>query len=182
MRKTMMLRRGWLAVLAQLLPGIAVLMVAGCASQGRPLMPTPLLYQEEPGQSRLFSSTAPERQRTNVEFFYVTDRGIETDPESKLPYGEVRATSMAFGSASVEMLPGLTWPELTKQSTVSERTRDVLMELGPVKEVGRSPKEPYDLQKTNAGISHTPEVLRKHETAKAEFQKMLVDQIGLIII
>jgi esterase/lipase superfamily enzyme len=140
-------------------------------------MPTPLLYQEEPGQSRLFSSTAPERRRTNVELFYVTDRGIETDPQSKLPYGGTRATSMAFGTASVEMLPGLTWPELTKQSTVSERTRDVLLELGPVKEIGRFPKEPYDLRQTGPGISHTPEVLRKHETAKAEFQSMLLDQL-----
>lgn len=59
-------------------------LIAGCASQ-RPLMPTPSLYQKEPGASALFGATSPERQTTGVELLYITDRAPETNPESNQP-------------------------------------------------------------------------------------------------
>lgn len=49
---------------------LAVLIVAlaiGCASKGRPLMPTPSLYQDEPGKSALFLETSPERRRPGTD-------------------------------------------------------------------------------------------------------------------
>jgi esterase/lipase superfamily enzyme len=140
-------------------------------------MPTPSLYQSESGQSRLFESTVPDRRSTDVELFYVTDRAPETDLESGLPYGEARANSLTFGTASVEMIPGLTWPELAEQSTLPERKCDVFLELGTVRELGRFPEEPYEVQLTSAGIIHAPEALRQHEAAKVGFQNLLQNQL-----
>jgi hypothetical protein len=76
------------------------LVVAGCASKPRQLMPTPVIYQE-PSALRLFEQPRPERgTSTGVDLLYITDRGPETDPESTLPYGQTRARSIAFGFAT----------------------------------------------------------------------------------
>jgi len=106
-----------------------VALVAGCSSTGqpkaRPLMPTPVLYQQEPLVRALFADTAPERRTPGVELLYITDRTLETNPESNQPYGEGRSKSLTFGTAMVEMVPGLTWSDLEYQSRLPKRTRDI---------------------------------------------------------
>jgi len=87
---------------------LGIFLVTGCSSMGRPLMPTPTVYQQDPGASALFSETPPERQTTHVELLYITDRAPETDSDTALPYGEARSRALAFGAAQVEMLPALT--------------------------------------------------------------------------
>jgi hypothetical protein len=78
----------------------AALLIAGCVSKPRQLMPTPVLYQE-PSSAPVVAQ--PEEDRfgsTDVDLLYITDRGPETDPESTLPYGQTRSQSIAFGCGS----------------------------------------------------------------------------------
>ena len=157
---------------------LSVALLAGCATdKGRLLMPTPVLYQQEPGRSELFAKTVPERRTTGVELLFITDRTTETNPESTQPYGEGRSRSLAFGTATVEMVSGLTWADLEYQSRLPERTKDVALELGRVKEVGRFPEEPYDFDVTSAGAVRSPTALKEHRRAKSEFQGLLGGQL-----
>ncbi len=156
---------------------LSVALVAGCASKGRLLMPTPVLYQQEPGKSELFAETVLERRTPGVEVLFITDRATETNPESTQPYGEGRSSSLTFGTAMVEMVPGLTWSDLEYQSRLPARTREVNLELGRVKEAGRFPQEPYDFDVTNAGAVRSPTVLKEHRKTKVEFQDLLREQL-----
>jgi esterase/lipase superfamily enzyme len=63
------------------------LLVAGCASKPRQLMPTPVLYQAPSTLSVVEPSARATRRSTAVDLLYITDRAPETDPESTLPYG-----------------------------------------------------------------------------------------------
>ena len=78
----------------------AAVLLAGCATKPRQLMPTPALYQQ-PGGEALFEQTREAPGSTDVDLLFITDRGAETDPESALPYGQDRAKRIAFGSARV---------------------------------------------------------------------------------
>ena len=65
---------------------LSAALLAGCATdKGRLLMPTPVLYQQEPSRSELFAKTVPERRTTGVELLFITDRTTETNPESTQP-------------------------------------------------------------------------------------------------
>lgn len=162
-------------LLLSLVLGIAL--ITGCASKGRPLMPTPVLYQEEPGASSLFIETPAERRRPDVKLFYVTDRTPETNPESSQPYGEGRSPSLTFGTAVVEMVPDLTWEDLKYQSRLPDRSKDVNLNLGKVAERGRFPEEPYELEVTASGLFRSPAVVKQHRKAKAGFESLLRDQL-----
>ena len=156
---------------------LSIALVAGCASEGRLLMPTPALYQQEPGASTLFADTVPERRTPGVKLLFITDRATETNPESNQPYGEGRSVELIFGTAVVEMVPGLTWSDLEYQSRLSERTRAVNLELGRVTEAGRFPPEPYDFDVTTAGAVRSPAVLKEHRKVKSEFQELMREQL-----
>jgi esterase/lipase superfamily enzyme len=158
---------------------LGVALVTGCTSMGRPLMPTPAVYQQDPGASAIFSETPPERQTTAVELLYLTDRGLETDAESELPYGEARSRALALGTAQVEMVPALTWPELEHQSRLKDRTRKVDLALGPVEEIGRFPKESYGIEVTPAGLARSPAALAEHRDASASFEALLQDRLAV---
>ena len=75
------------------------------------------------------------------------------------------------------MVPGLTWADLEYQSRLPERTKDVALELGRVREVGRFPEEPYDFDVTSAGAVRSPTALKEHRRAKSEFQGLLGGQL-----
>ena len=153
-----------------------IALVAGCASEGRLLMPTPSLYQQEPGASTLFADTVPERRTPGVELLFITNRATETNPESTQPYGEGRSVELTFGTAVVDMVPGLTWSDLEYQSRLPERTKAVNLELGRVTEAGRFPPEPYDIEATAAGAVRSPAVLKEHRNAKTGFQDLMGEQ------
>ena len=140
-------------------------------------MPTPTIYQTEPGASALFADTHPEHQTPGVELLFITDRAPETNTESNLPYGEGRSRSLAFGTAMVEMVPNLSWADLTHQSRLSERSREVNLELGSVIEIGRFPREPYGIEITAEGMMRSPAVLEQHSQARSRFRALLSDQL-----
>ena len=159
------------------------LLVAGCASKPRQLMPTPVLYQ---APSTLAPSTLSvvepsartTRRSTAVDLLYITDRAPETDPESTLPYGQGRSKSIAFGSAWVEIGPNVSWDALEQESRLSERTRDLDLTLGRVTEVGRFPDEPYAIELRADGAYRSAEAMRQHEAAKQRFQEALQQRLA----
>jgi esterase/lipase superfamily enzyme len=147
-------------------------LLGGCASTTRPLMPTPALYHEPPVEA-LFGDIPRERRRPRIKLFFATDRLPEENRETKLPYGEKRARSLAFGNAVVEMAPTLTWPELERQSRLAKRSTEVNLEMGPIEELGRFPSEPYAMEVTPTGVRRAGHVVAEHKNSKADFQAEL---------
>jgi esterase/lipase superfamily enzyme len=159
---------------------VAVLLLAGCASSARQLMPTPILYQA-PGGQPLFDPAEVEQQRRNpdINLLFITDRARPTaaefaaqdEGERPLPYGQERARHIAFGSAEVRVMPALGWEALREQSRLAERTREVNLELGEVRELGAFPEEPYRLQRVDSRtILRDRTELAEHMSAKAGLQ------------
>lgn len=151
--------------------------ISGCTSKARPLMPTPAIYQTGTGGITLFAQTPRARRTAEVELLYLTDRAPETAPESDLPYGEKRSRALVFGSAVVKMVPNVTWPDLERQSRLGARTREINLELREVRERGRFPAEPYDLEETSDSVVRSPTVLAQHRLVKARFEAELREQL-----
>jgi esterase/lipase superfamily enzyme len=146
---------------------VALLLLAGCATPARQLMPTPALYRQ-PGGVPVFESTAVQRHSTDVDLLYVTDRGPETTADgTTIPYGQVRARQIRFGTARVRLTPAITWDALREQSQLGTRTREIDLELGAVKELGQFPNEPYQLHRlANGLIERDRDELARHDAAK----------------
>jgi esterase/lipase superfamily enzyme len=151
----------------------AAILVTGCASKPRQLMPTPVIYQEPSPIPAVVQAEEARTDSTDVDLLFITDRAPETNSESTLPYGETRSKSIAFGSARVRIGPGVTWDTLERESRLAERTRDLDLSLGDVTEIGRFPQEPYELDKRAAGIFRDATVMRQHESAKQTFRNEL---------
>jgi hypothetical protein len=63
------------------------LLLAGCATTDRALMPTPSVYQV-PGGRPAFDLAAATDQNPSLDLLYITDRAPETSAEGSLPYGD----------------------------------------------------------------------------------------------
>lgn len=153
----------------------SVALLAGCASEGRHLMPTPELYQTAGGPPVV---ELPDKARRapdpNLDLLYITDRAVEDNPESDLPYGEGRGDRIAFGSATVRLVPPIDWDELQRQSRLAERTREIDLELGEVRETGTFPHEPYGIERLPSGyVIRDAADLNQHERAERGFRKEL---------
>jgi len=143
------------------------LLLAGCASTGRELMPTPTLYRD-PGGQPVFNLRRDARPSPDVNLLYVTDRAPETVPESTLPYGQERARHIVYGTAEVRMVPPLDWETLREQSQRGERTHVINLELGGVHELGAFPAEPYKLTRSADGmLTRDRAELELHAAARA---------------
>ncbi len=159
---------------------LAVTLIGGCASTARELMPTPTLYQL-PGGQPVFdrAATTQQRQSTDLDLLFITDRAPPTSAELEarseeqgpLLYGQERAKRVAFGSARVRVVPGLDWEALREQSQLAERTREVNLELGQVRELGAFPQEPYRLRPTEDGkLLRDRDQLARHAEVKGRLQ------------
>lgn len=146
-----------------------LMVLGGCSTPPRTLMPTPLLYQDPAGPTP-FSQTVAGRRQPTVDLLYVTDRAPETNPESNLPYGEERGRRLVFGSAQVRMPADLDWPLLEAESRRVNREREIVLSLGEVTELGRFPQEPYRLQPAGARVSRADEVMAQHDAAKQQLR------------
>ncbi|MCP3867394.1 MAG: hypothetical protein GY703_04705 [Gammaproteobacteria bacterium] len=71
------------------------LLMAGCATGPRVMMPTPNVYLEP--EQDVYADLAVPLKSTEVPLFYITDRVPEQDDEGRLRYGYWRSNSMAFG-------------------------------------------------------------------------------------
>lgn len=166
-----------------LILGAAV--TSGCASTARELMPTPVVYQQ-PGGKPLFNPEVAAARQPDIDLLFITDRAPSTRAELEraeadgkpLPYGQERARRVAFGSARVRLVPGLTWQGLTEQSQLAERTRPVELELGEVEELGAYPDEPYKIMRGDDGklLRDRTELARHaaaNEALRAEIRRRL---------
>jgi esterase/lipase superfamily enzyme len=159
---------------------VALTLAAGCASQPRQLMPTPVVYQEPGGKPVLTLPAELRGTSTDVDLLYITDRGPETDPQSGLPYGQTRARRIEFGSARVAIGPAVTWPVLEMESQLARRTRDLDLSLGRVQRLGAFPDEPYALRTGRNGYRYRDDAtLAQHLAARqglqAEVERRLAD-------
>ena len=153
---------------------LVAVLVGGCATSGRQLMPTPTLYQL-PGGQPVFEQSQESRQGPDLDLLFITDRApqaaVEDQEQVPLPYGQERARRIAFGSAQVRVVPGLDWETLLEQSRLAERTREVNLELGQVQEIGVFPEEPYQISRGADGmVLRDREELARHAAAKAGLQ------------
>ena len=163
------------------LTGLALVLIGGCATTERQLMPTPTLYQYPGGQpvfDRAVEADQGPGQSPDLDLLFITDRAPPTPAELEaqgqneepLPYGQQRARRIAFGSARVRMLPAV-WTTVREQSQLSKRTREINLELGPVRELGAYPQEPYNMVKGPEGkVLRDRSELARHFQAKAELQ------------
>jgi esterase/lipase superfamily enzyme len=160
-------------------PLTVTVLLVGCASNVRLLMPTPAMYLASGGQP-VFDQAAVERLRPEVDLLYLTDRAPQTDPQSTLPYGQERDRAIAFGSAQVRIVPQLSGEALDTQSRLDVRTEEVALEMGPIRELGRFPQEPYEVTRSPTGeLFRAPDVLEAYDAAKqqlvAEIQRRLAE-------
>jgi len=162
--------------------GLAIVLIGGCATTERQLMPTPTLYQY-PGGQPVFDQAVEARQRPgqspDIDLLFITDRApptpaeleVQAEDEEPLPYGQQRARRIAFGSAQVRMVPALDWKTVREQSQLGNRTREINLELGTVRELGAYPQEPYNMVKGPEGkVLRDRSELARHFEAKAELQ------------
>ena len=180
MTKTERLRRtrvgGNRRALASIVAAAAIAL-GGCAGKVRELMPAPAIKGTLVGLAH--SSEVPEaRRRSDVDLLFITDRAPETAPDAELPYGQGRSRSLAFGSATVRLLPEMSWDELRQLSLSDPRTEQIAMELGSVRELGRYPEEPYRVRATGRGVERDSDVLGQHDRAEAEFQAEVQRRLG----
>jgi esterase/lipase superfamily enzyme len=157
-------------------PGVAVVtvlaafLIGGCATGARHLMPTPALYRL-PGGQQVLDLPQESWQSPDLDLLFITDRAPETAPGRTLPYGEERARHIAFGSAQVRVVPALDWETLREQSRLAERTREVNLELGDVRELGVFPEEPYQISSGADGmVLRDREELARHTAARGRLQ------------
>ena len=156
----------------------AVILIAGCASKPRQLMPTPLLYQAPGSISAVVKHEESRGSSTDVDLLYITNRARETEPESILPYGQNRSSSVAFGSARVQIGPDVSWDSLDRESRMAVRTRDLDLSLGEVREIGRFPAEPYNVEVREDGLYRSAADMRVHYEAKDMFQAELEKRLA----
>lgn len=145
-----------------------ILLFTGCATT-HSLMPTPTMYVGQQAKP-LFMNIPADSQKVPLDLLYVTDRTPGTEAAKTLPYSAERSHSMAFGAVTIEFGKGVDWNTLAAQSTLSARTVQLNLNLGPTTELGRFPPIAYGVEATPAGLIRVPTVLEVHEKAKAVLQ------------
>lgn len=140
-------------------------------------MPVPKIYTGDIPK-RLFTSANAEAPPTAVELLYITDRAPATEANGPLPYSSARSRSLAFGSVSVEIGEGFSWPVLVEESTQSKRALPLPLRLGTTAELGRFPPIPYDVEVTPEGVIRSPAVVDAHESATADLQAELARRVA----
>lgn len=148
---------------------VAVLGLSGCAGQVRELMPAPVPhYQAAP--IRTLDQVPASRRVPRVDLLYITDRAPLPPGDSRLPYGQSRSRSVAFGSAVVELRPDSDWPALAQRSLSVRRKPPIALDLGQVTELGRYPLEPYPVRRVGGLLERDPAALRAHREAEAQLR------------
>jgi len=156
-------RKSLVARLRSLSTMLAALVLAGCATT-YPMMPTPVLYTGARARA-LFTSAPDEVLAPPLDLLFFTDRAPAPGGDDPDPYTADRSRSMAFGSTTVLFGEGLTWDALVRDSLVFPRKHSVDLALGPTKELGRFPSIPYEVTRTERGLTRSDAVVEAHEAA-----------------
>ena len=153
-----------------------IFVVSGCAGP-RLMMPTPNLYLDESHDG--YKDLPPSLKSTEVRLFYITDRVPEDDEEGNLRYGYGRSPSLAFGTAVVDLGVGITWGELLEASRTQTRSKKVVLKLGVIKEIFRTPDLPLPYKEVDGRIIVQPDLLVEDKTAREVFHHTLTEQLAL---
>ncbi len=146
-------------------PLFGALLLAGCAGQGRPLMPTPMLYTGAAAKP-VFDRIPAGRRSLVLDLLYITNRVPAADPNVEPPYSSERSKSVAFGSVRIDVGSGLDWDELVALSQSAERRRPINLKLAGTTELGRYPPTPYLTRYTDSGFMRDPAVMSAHRKAE----------------
>lgn len=160
----------------RLLVLLVMLLICGCGGP-RLLMPTPNLYLN--GNLDSFQSLDQGLKGTEVRIFYVTDRTPETDAKGNVSYGYGRSSSLAFGTALVNLGPEISWKDLLAASRTRKRIRPVKLKMLEVSELIRSPDTPLPYTLVEGKIVEEPKLLSKLKQSAQFFRETLVKQLSL---
>ena len=119
---------------------VGMVVLWGCGTGPRQMMPTPNVYLTDEGQH--YQDLNPELQSSEVRLFYITDRTPEQDEQGNLRYGYGRSSSVAFGTAVVDLGEDLTWEDLLLASRLQKRLKPVELKVRQVTEILRGPNTP----------------------------------------
>ena len=153
-----------------------IFVVSGCAGP-RLMMPTPNLYLDE--SHDWYGDLPPRLRSTKVRLFYITDRVPEDAEEGNLRYGYGRSPSLAFGTAVVDLGVGITWEELLEASRTQTRSKKVVLKLGVIKEIFRTPDLPLPYKEVDGRIIEQSDPLVEDKTAREVFRHTLTEQLAL---
>lgn len=157
--------------------GLIVLLLAGCSTTGRPLMPTPNLYVDS--DLKPFADVPPALQSNKVDLLYLTDREPETDEKGDLRYGYGRSRSLAFGSAVVQVGEDMTWLELVQMSESQTRSRQIELSMSSITEIGRYPGTPGPFTIAGDRAIEDPDDLAKRQEVADAFRRELRRRLEL---
>ena len=147
-----------------------LLFLAGCASQGRQLMPMPNLYAGAHAPE-LFAGLPDELMNNQADILYLTDREPEFNDEERLEYGSGRSRSVAFGSAIVTIKPEMSWEELEQASLAPDRSVKLTLELTTIEELGRFAPTPPDIVVVDNQSRVNPEFITATNQAAKGFRQ-----------
>lgn len=149
--------------------------LAGCATQ-HAMMPTPVLYTGVSAKA-LFTDLPIDDQRPPVDLLFITDRA-PAEQAGDMPYGAGRSRSLAFGSVMIEFGKDITWDALVQESTATQRSTGLQLELGRTEERGRFPPIPYELTAVSQGMVRHPVVVETYVQAKRQLQSEIATRIS----
>lgn len=158
----------WLALI--------VTMLLGCQNQAV-LMPTPNLYARDGVQP--FAHVPDELRGSKVELLYVTDREPEKQPDGTLHYGYGRSASLAWGGCVVDLGKGTSWKDLAAASCEPTRSVKLSVTLEKSWELGRFPKTPPPLLRTDEGFVDDPASIPREKEAAAKLRDEIRSRLKL---
>jgi len=150
--------------------------LTGCATN-RALMPTPTLYTGA-NAKLLFTDSSSGSQAPALDLLFITDRAPAAQPDDP-PYTAERSRSLAFGSAMIGFGENVTWDELIKESTATQRVDQLQLKLGPTTELGRFPAIPYEVAVAPDGIRRVSTVVEAYEKAKQQLQAEVARRLAI---
>ena len=154
-----------------------VLLLWGCGTGPRRMMPTPNVYLNEAHDP--YHALHPDLKSSEVRLFFVTDREPEQDQEGNLRYGYGRSASLAFGDAVVDLGDNFAWEDLLEASRTQERLKPVELTLGKITEHVRGPKTPFPYAMVDGKIVEEPSWVEQGAQAADAFRKELIQQLAL---
>ena len=128
-------------------------------------------------RSRCLTDLPIDSRQPSLDLFFVTDRA-PAEQAGGSPYSAGRSHSMAFGSATIEFGEDLSWDELVKESTATQRDHPVQLKLGPTTERGRFPATPFEVVIAPDGVRRVPAVVEAYEKAKHQLQAEIARRLA----
>ena len=156
---------------------ILIAVLAGCASDIRPLMPTPNVYTE--AQAALFEELPDAFESTQVELLYVTDRRPETDADGNLFYGFERSNSLAVGTTVVDLGQNVAWEDLVTASKNGTRSIEFDLQSVSTTEFARLPALPTPYTIVDGRVVEDPDIVATRNEVVGRLQEAVARQLAL---